>query len=803
MTHSSTLSGLTHAEVRERVARGETNDVRQRTSRSIASIIRENVLTLFNAILISAAVLVLIFGHPQDVVFGGVLIINAIIGIASELKAKRTLDSLAIVDAPTALVIRDGKTQEILAKDVVLDDVMCLELGTQICADGIVEESSGLEVDEALLTGESTPVKKKVGDQVLAGTSVVAGSALMVAHAVGAQTYAQDLSRRARVYTRTISHIQVSINKVLRVISALLIPVIVLTMWSQTRIAGTDAAWNQAIVLAVASVVGMIPQGLVLLTSMNFAIGSATLARRGVLVQELPAVEVLARVDSVCVDKTGTLTTGHIRVRTLRIGANVSEDEATLALKALSANRANATAQAIDDYYSDADLGQVNWAIPFSSARKWSACGTTSGSWYLGAPEILRSSEEPGDFDQLIDEYSAEGLRVVALARSQECDEATAFDASSGDYLLPDTRCVVGIIVLEEDLRLDVADTLTYFARQDVRVRVISGDNPVTVGALARQAGLSRPDGKPLVITDARTLPIDTLSDEFGQIVEKTDVFGRVTPEQKRAMVQALQANGHTVAMTGDGVNDALALKDSDLGIAMGNGSQATKAVAQIVLIDSKFAVLPGVVGEGRRIIANMERVCALFLAKTVYAALIVVTCALMAWEYPFLPRHFTYIDALTIGIPAFFLALAPNARRYVPGFLHRTLALALPAGIALTLAALGSYAIVGPGDEYARTIATLSLIVGALWLVSVTARPLLGWRGGLVLLMALGAFMGVSIPTIRTFLALSWPTHEHWLVIGVSGVGAGLLIEASHRLYHKRQHAHAEAIGASDTAQF
>ena len=354
MTHSSTLSGLTHAEVRERVARGETNDVRQRTSRSIASIIRENVLTLFNAILISAAVLVLIFGHPQDVVFGGVLIINAIIGIASELKAKRTLDSLAIVDAPTALVIRGGKTQEILAKDVVLDDVMCLELGTQICADGVVEESSGLEVDEALLTGESTPVKKKVGDQVLAGTSVVAGSALMVAHAVGAQTYAQDLSRRARVYTRTISHIQVSINKVLRVISALLIPVIVLTMWSQTRIAGTDAAWNQAIVLAVASVVGMIPQGLVLLTSMNFAIGSATLARRGVLVQELPAVEVLARVDSVCVDKTGTLTTGHIRVRTLRIGANVSEDEATLALKALSANRANATAQAIDDYYSDA-----------------------------------------------------------------------------------------------------------------------------------------------------------------------------------------------------------------------------------------------------------------------------------------------------------------------------------------------------------------------------------------------------------------------------------------------------------------
>ncbi|WP_115727356.1 HAD-IC family P-type ATPase [Actinomyces culturomici] len=780
------MRGLTSNEARERVERGEANAVVSRTSRSVRSIVRENVLTLFNAILVGAAVLVLLFGHLQDVVFGGVMILNAIIGIVSELRAKRTLDALAIVDAPTATALRDGEQRVLRTDEVVLDDVLVLGLGDQICVDGDVLDSSGLEVDESLLTGESTPVKKKAGEPVLAGTSVVAGSARIVARKVGGATYAQDLARRARAYTRTVSQIQESIDRVLRVVSTLLVPIVLLTLWSQTRIAGDQGGWRGAIVLAVASVVGMIPQGLVLLTSLNFAIGSATLARRGVLVQELAAVEVLARVDALCVDKTGTLTTGRIRCREIRYADGPGE--CAPALAALVADRTNATAIAIADEVGAPDAGSpIDWAVPFSSARKWSALASGGTAWYLGAPEILGAGA-PTPFDEIVAQAAGSGLRVVVLAKASDSGESEE---------LPEAREVVGVAVLEEELRSDAAETLEYFRAQGVRVRVISGDNPVTVGALAQRAGLVN-DGSDLVARDARDLPADTLSDEFARIVEETDVFGRVTPEQKRAMVQALQANGHCVAMTGDGVNDALALKDSDLGIAMGNGAQATKAVAQLVLVDSKFATLPGVVAEGRRIIANMERVSALFLAKTVYAALLVLACAVLALPYTFLPRHYTYIDAFTIGIPAFVLALAPNARRYVPGFLHRTLALAVPAGIALGGAALGAYLVVGPNTTGGRTAATLALMIGALWLLSVTARPLVGWRIGLLAAMAGAAVAGVLIPFIRTFFALETPTGPQWAAILVAGLVAGLVVELAHQLYHGRIHARAEAAGAA-----
>ncbi|MBJ2328198.1 HAD-IC family P-type ATPase [Schaalia cardiffensis] len=855
------IQGLSEAEVLARVEAGQTNHVRQKTSRSLRSIIRENIFTLFNAILVGAATLVLIFGHAQDVVFGAVMVFNAIIGIVSEVRAKRTLDALAILDAPQALVVREGEERAIPTGDVVLDDVLVLKLGEQVCADGIVLDSSGLEVNESILTGESAPVRKHEGDEVLSGTSVVAGSALVRTTAVGSATYAQGISRKARAYIRTVSHIQVSINRVLRVISALLIPVIILTLWSQTRIADSDTGWNHAIVLAVASVVGMIPQGLVLLTSLNFAIGSATLARRGVLVQELAAVEVLARVDALCLDKTGTLTTGEIVAKDIVLTGD--EARGLVALRTLVRDRTNETARAIADYLDnggggeaerrleDAGLGEpgnggargereqhgergkdgvhegreqhgegaelrtngvhegrgdhgqhgidvareereeATWVMPFSSARKWSAFGNEQGAWYLGAPEILsphsQDSSQDSPFTELIAARTREGMRVVALAHSPGAVQSEE---------LPKQRDVVGIVVLAEELRPDAKDTLDYFAQQKVRVRVISGDNPATVGAIATRAGLGRPDGEPLVIADARDLPDDLLSDEFQKAVITTDVFGRVTPEQKRAMVQALQADGHCVAMTGDGVNDALALKDADLGIAMGNGAQATKAVAQLVLVDSKFSVLPGVVAEGRRIIANMERVSALFLAKTVYAAVIVFACAILALQYPFLPRHFTYIDAFTIGIPAFFLALAPNSRRYVPGFLKRTLALAVPAGVILSAAALSAYLLIGSGRVEGQTGATLSLMIGAVFLLSVTARPFVSWRVALLAAMIAASVLGVLIPFTRHFFALEWPSSVEWGIIIACGVLAALLIEISHRAHHGRIHARAEAEG-------
>ena len=780
--------GLSAAEVAERVARGAVNRVKDRTSRSVASIVRENVLTLFNAIIVGASIIVLLFGDLRDGIFGGVMVINAVIGIVSELRAKRTLDSLAIVDAPQASVLRDGTLSVIPARDVVLDDVIELTLGDQVSVDGTVLASAGLEIDESLLTGESHPVKKKEGDQLLAGTSVVAGSGCMVATAVGERVYAQGLSEQARAFTRTVSEIQVSINRVLQVVSVMLLPVVAMTFYSQNRIAGGSGGdWREALVLSVASVIGMIPQGLVLLTSMNFAIGSATLARRGVLVQELPAVEVLARVDCLCLDKTGTLTTGGIRVREVDV---VSGDtEAVLrALASAASDRTNATAEAIWAHVGeDARSGaseRIEWSVPFSSARKWSAWGTGRESWILGAPEFVIDEAVATNAVLLerVRAIAAGGSRVVALVSA---DEAVVDDE------LPVRRAVAALVVLEEDLREDAAETLDYFRSQGVHVRVISGDNPTTVGALAAQAGLTAPDGSPARLMDARDLPEDLTSEAFTDAIESHDVFGRVTPEQKRAMVGALQARDHCVAMTGDGVNDALALKDADLGIAMGNGTQAAKAVAQIVLVDSKFSVLPGVLSEGRRIIANMERVSSLFLAKTTYAAVLVIVTALVGWRYPFLPRQFSYIDSLTIGIPAFFLALWPNPRRYVPGFLRRTLSLAMPTGVILATTALVAFGIVdGPPQARESTTAILSLMLGAIWLLVITSRPLSLWKWVLLASVISATVGGVLIAPVRDFFSMVAPNGYEWLVILCVGACSAALIEIAQRIFYAHQFA-------------
>ncbi|QPK80488.1 HAD-IC family P-type ATPase [Schaalia sp. ZJ405] len=807
MTTPDLRRGLSESEVTQRINAGDVNIVHDRTSRSIWSIVRQNVFTLFNGILTAAVILILIFGDIRDTVFAGVMIVNSVIGVFSEWRAKRTLDALAIVDAPTATVRRAGTLHEIPVNELVVDDVIELSLGDQVSVDGTVESVSGLEIDESMLTGESRPVKKAVGDTILAGTSVVAGAGIMRATTVGEHTYAQGLSRAARVFVRTRSEIQESINKVLRVISALLLPIVALTLWSQTRIAGeVGSDWRHAIVLAVASVVGMIPQGLVLLTSLNFAIGSAKLARKSVLVQELAAVEVLARVDSLCLDKTGTLTTGKIRVKEI-IPITCAQDDAPdlqalhEALALLSADRTNATACAIDSYVSALGVGEkkisadsLSTVIPFSSARKWSGVFSDGHFWMLGAPEILGATDSSQSSSDVLDQanaYAQSGVRVVALAH---CGE------SPREEELPNGRDIVALVLLEEDLRSDAAQTLDYFRGQGVHVRMISGDNPQTVSALATQAGLRGPNGQEPRAIDARTLPTDLMSDEFMHEVLTHDVFGRVTPEQKRAMVQVLQAAGHCVAMTGDGVNDALALKDADLGIAMGNGARATKAVAQIVLVNSEFSQLPGVLAQGRRIIANMERVSALFLSKTCYAAVLVLVCALAAWPFPFLPRHYTYIGALTIGVPSFFIALGPNLRRYVPGFLRRTLSLAIPSGIILSATALTAYGFVGIGTVAGQSAATLTLLFGALWLLSITARPFVTWRIALLALMACGAVLGIFIPPVRAFFALEWPTTSQWFIIATCGALACFLIECSHRLYHHRALRQAEERGRADT---
>ncbi|MGW6005754.1 HAD-IC family P-type ATPase [Oerskovia enterophila] len=776
--------GLSAQEVAERVEAGQTNRTSQATSRSLSAILRSNVFTLFNLILAIAVTLVLLTGRWPDAVFGFVVVINAGIGIVTEYRAKRTLDRLSILTAPSARVVRDGTEQEVALDEVVLDDVLVVSIGDQVPADAQVLEVTGLEVDESMLTGESRPVHKAVGDEVLSGSSVVAGHAVCRVVRVGEAGYAQRITAEAKKFSVVRSELREGVDKILKVVSIGIVPISLLLFWSQLYYTGgvresiADGTWRDGVVAAVAGVVGMIPEGLVLLTSLNFAIAAMLLARQKVLVQELPAVEILARVDVLCLDKTGTITDGHVALDELRALAHV--EGARQALAAVAADpEGNATSQALAEGLTGVEAAAVRDSVPFSSARKWSALRTDAGAFVLGAPEILLAGRDDAPATAALAEVreaADTGARVVLLAHAPSGLPAT--EAPLPDDLVPALLAVLG-----ERIRPDAAQTLEYFRRQGVRAKVISGDNPDTVAAIATKVALHG-DGERVEGFDARRLPEDPA--ELAEVVDAHDVYGRVTPEQKRAIVHALQSRGHVVGMTGDGVNDALALKDADLGIAMGNGAPATKAVARVVLVDGRFATLPGVLGQGRRVMANMERVASLFLAKTTYAAILAVAVVLLVWPYPFLPRHMTIAGSLTIGIPAFFLALPPNNRRYLAGFLRRVLSFAIPAGVVIGAVILLVYGylrpLVGTGD--ARSASTLVLIGVSLWVVGIQARPLNGWKVLLIAALAACAALAVAVPWVRDFFALQVPTAQEAVVITVAVLVGWVAIEAVYRFF-------------------
>ena len=810
----SPVNGLNAAQVAERVSAGRTNEYRERTSRSAAQILRANVFTIFNGILGVALVLVLALGHWADALFGFVLLLNTATGTLAEIRAKRALDRLAVLETPRAVVLRDGTETEVAVGEVVIDDVVRLRAGQQVPADGEVLISDGLEIDESILTGESRPVRPVSGAQVMSGTTVTAGTGLFRTTAVGGDAYAHRLAREARRYSLVVSELQAGTNRVLHWISWVIVPVALVLVWSQLRLSGSIAetwssgAWRHAVVAGIAGVVSMVPQGLVLLTSVNFATASLSLARRNVLVQELPAVEVLARVDTLCLDKTGTITTGRIRLGEVQgPDGDQAPSEVLSALALLSAvGEANATADAIREGLSDLrGLGEQGLkdarepgnagssadveSVPFSSRRKWSAVRDWSGTtWVLGAPEIVLAGHSESVLNRAR-QIAAQGVRVVALARS-----GSPWGSAPGedDPRLPDHLEAAGIVILTEEIRPDAAETLAYFRQQGVDAKVISGDSPETVAAVARQAGVTAPGGGELVALDARTLPAgaggghetDEDLERLADAVEGASVLGRVTPEQKRALVRALKSRGHVVAMTGDGVNDALALKDADLGIAMGNGAPATKAVARLVLLKGEFSALPGVVAQGRRVMANTERIASLFLAKTIYASLIAVVVSAMAVAYPFLPRQFTVVSSLTIGIPAFVLALAPSNQRYRQGFLGRVLSLCVPAGLMAGTVTLSTYlwlTLTHAPRAQVTTATTLVLITCGLWLLTLTARPLTSWRLGLVVLMGAIAVLGVVAPPVRAFFLLAWPTPGVWWVIALMACLAIVGIELVH----------------------
>jgi cation-transporting ATPase E len=709
-------NGLSSAEVAERVAAGQTNLVETKTSRSFGEIFRANVFTRFNAVLGALFVVVLFAGSIVDGLFGFPLIANSAIGIIQEWIAKRKLDRLAFMHAPTATVIRDGKPIDVHTNDVVLGDLIVLRAGDQIPADGTVVDGTGLEVNEANLTGEMDAVPKDTDDQVMSGTIVTAGIGRFVAESVGTDAYVHRISAEAKIFTRAASEIQNSINKLLKYITWILVFAAPLQIWSQFRLNEVDN-WRDSAIRAVGGLVGLVPEGLVLLTTLAFLSAALKLTREQVLVQELPAVEGLARVNVVCIDKTGTITTGNIVFEGIEILDDTDESTVRAALGALADDpAANNTLTTIGDAVPPPSDWKAGALVPFDSSRKWKANAYEGrGTWYLGAPEMLVSDNEA--LLAQVAQHADTGRRVMLVAHS-------SITAPTTD--LPSDLMAVAIVLLREEVREDAAETLAYFREQGVRVIVISGDNPHTVGAIARVVGL---DGHEPI--DARTM--GTTVEEITESLKRGNVFGRVSPEQKRTVVQALQEQGEVVAMTGDGVNDALALKRADIGIAMNNGAPATKAVAQLILLDGRFSHLPSVLAEGRRVIGNVERVANLFLAKNAMSLVAIIGAAVAGIQFPILPRHMTLISTVTIGIPAFILALGPNPRRYVPGLLRRVLTFAVPAGTIAGIAVVAANAV---SDDNSGTGATLAALMSFFAILFILSRPLKGWKLALLLSM-------------------------------------------------------------------
>ncbi|WP_155769328.1 cation-translocating P-type ATPase [Mycobacterium asiaticum] len=769
------ISGLTDAQVAQRIADGKTNDVPERATRSIPRIAAANVFTRINAILGVLFAIVLVTGSLINGLFGLLIVANSVIGMVQEIRAKLTLDKLAIVGQAKPLVRRASGTQLLAPAGVVLDDIIELGPGDQIVVDGEIVEHSNLEVDESLLTGEADAIAKDVGDPVMSGSFVVSGGGAYRATKVGADAYAAKLAAEASKFTLVKSELRNGINQILRFITYLLIPAGLLTIY--TQLFTTSAGWRESVLAMVGALVPMVPEGLVLMTSIAFAVGVVRLGRRECLVQELPAIEGLARVDVVCADKTGTLTESGMRVSDVEeLGAAGQDIGDVLAALASADSRPNASMQAIAEAY-DADPGwTVTATAPFKSATKWSGVSYGErGNWVIGAPDVLLGPDSAAA--RRAERIGAQGLRVLLLGASP-----TPVD----DPDAPGEVTPAALVVLEQKVRPDAAETMEYFAIQGVSVKVISGDNAVSVGAVADKLGL-RGD-----TMDARRLP--TAEPELAEAVESHTTFGRVRPDQKRAMVHALQSQGHTVAMTGDGVNDVLALKDADIGVAMGAGSPASRAVAQIVLLDNKFATLPYVVGEGRRVIGNIERVASLFLTKTVYSALLAllvgVECLLAEplgadpLLYPFQPIHVTIAAWFTIGIPSFILSLAPNNERAYPGFVRRVMTSALPSGLVVGIATFATYLTAYHGrhatsveQDQASTAALITLLVTAVWVLAVAARPYSWWRLALVVTSGLAYVVIFSIPWAQHKFMLD-PTNV-WvttIALGVGAIGAAVI---------------------------
>jgi cation-transporting ATPase E len=737
------LQGLTEQEAERRLAAQPAEP--EESSRSYKSIVVANVFTVFNLILLVFGVLTLAFGEPQDALFLAILVANSAIGIAQEVRAKWTLDRLAALVAPHATVVRDGKARHLDVDEVVEGDLVLIEQGDQVVADGTLERSDGLALDESILTGETAPAPRSRGEEVRSGSFAVEGSGAYVVSAVGEDSYASHVAGIAREFRHPRSPLERAINRLLFVLVAILVPLGVALGWTLWR---RHTSLHTAVPTTVAAVVTLVPEGLILLISLTYAVAGIRMARRGVLAQQLNAIESLASVDTICIDKTGTLTDAQLQVEALLRAAGVDEGELTYELGryAASAPARNATLGAIDDYCGS-EPEEPRDGVPFSSQRRWSALTLGATTYALGAPELFPL----GELESVAAHEAAAGRRVLAFGTAPG-----RLDAESE----PRGLKLLGLAVLGERLREDARETVEFFRNQGVRVIVLSGDRPETVAAVAADAGVDV-DAPPL---DGRDLPHDPAA--LRRLLDEHAVIGRIAPEEKRRVVEALAAGGRYVAMVGDGVNDVPALKAARLAIAPGSGSQMARSVADLVLVRGDFSSVPALVAEGRKVLRNLQRVAKLFVAKSAFATFVVLSIGLTPQAYPLLPRHLTLAATLTIGIPSFFLALAPSEGRFrSQGFLFDVARFAVPAGTAAGLGVVASFVFarnVGrlPLAE-SRTIATTVLVLVGLYLLlalEATSRRRAAAISSLVAAMLVLYSLVLVAPFSRHFFALTVP---------------------------------------------
>ena len=773
--------GLSSAQVEKRKSQGLVNVTKNENGKTIIGIICSNVFTFFNLVFLILTILLCLVGSFGNLMFLTTVIPNLVIGIIQEIRAKIMIEKLSLMSAPTTTVVRDGKEVVIAVNELVLDDVMVLKNGKQICADAIVLDGN-IEVNESMITGESDAIGKKPGDTLFSGSFVTSGSCYARADKIGKDSYIETLAGEAKKYRKPNSELLKSLNVIFKVVSFLIIPLGILTF---INIFGTGDIFNrltdpnefnilaEAVTRTAGSMIGMIPAGLFLLTSMALFVGVYRLGKNNTLVQELYCIETLARVDMLCLDKTGTITDGTMKVwDCIELNNTTNYTIREIVGSMMNAfTDTNATSEALIKYFDKNSILKPIATIPFSSKRKYSAVTFEGqGTFFLGAPEFVLSSRHE-QINKKIERYTSQGCRVLAISHT---------NLKLKGEEVPKNAAAVALIVIQDHIREEAADTIKYFKRNGVQIRVISGDNPLTVSYIARRVGID--NAEKYISLEGMT------EDEVRDIANDYVIFGRVTPNQKRVLVETFRKAKHTVAMTGDGVNDILALKEADCAIAMASGSEATRYVAHLVLMDSNFANMPKVVNEGRRVINNIQKTSTLFLVKTMFAISLTIMYLILKEEYIFVPSNLSMIEWFAIGVPAFFIALQPNTNQVKGKFIVNVIKSTIPGALTVLIfhlilhglqnGLIADYAVNGASEEY-KTLAILVTSMVSMIVLYKVCKPFNLLRSTAFVLSVIGCIALLLIPFMQSYLGICNLSVTNFLLLLILLLMAGPLISA------------------------